>query len=169
LRASILLAALLAAAATLHVSAQPPAPPPPPCNPAETQWVCGQQTPEDLVALPGGKWVFASAYAGTGGINLIKVSDRSSATVFPSAAAKEQLDKKTYPDCPGPPSAPFTTHGLYVQAGNGPVLQLMAVVHGPRESIDVFQVDTRPAGSRTAASSRPIGCRAAARRTRCRR
>ena len=104
-----------------------------------------QQTPEDIVALPGGQWVFASAYAGTGGINLIKVSDRASVTVFPSASVKEQLDKKTYPDCPGPPAAPFTTHGLYVEAGNGPVLQLMAVVHGPRESIDVFEVDTRAA------------------------
>jgi hypothetical protein len=66
-------------------------------------------------------------------------------TVYPSAAVKEQLDKKTYPDCPGPPPAPFTTHGLYVSAGRGPVQQLMSVVHGPRESIDVFQVDTRAA------------------------
>ena len=27
---------------------------PPPCDPVDAQWVCGQRTPEDLVALPGG-------------------------------------------------------------------------------------------------------------------
>jgi hypothetical protein len=144
MRAPLLLAALLVAAGALRVAAQAPAPQPP-CDPADPQWVCGQQTPEDIVALPGGQWVFASAYVGTGGINLIKVSDRSSVVVFPSASVKQQLDKKTYPECPGPPAGQFTTHGLYVAPGNGPVLQFMAVVHGPRESIDVFQVDTRPA------------------------
>jgi len=143
-RTSILLASLLVAAGSLRIAAQAP-PPQPPCNPAEPQWVCGQQTPEDLVALPGGQWVFSSAYTGTGGINLIKVSDRSSVVAFPSAAVKQQLDAKTYPECPGPPAGQFTTHGLYVAPGNGPLLQFMAVVHGPRESIDVFQVDMRPA------------------------
>jgi hypothetical protein len=147
-RVSILLASLLVGAAALRVAAQPPpAPPQPPCNPSNPQWVCGQQTPEDLVALPGGQWVFSSNYTGTGGINMIKASDRSSAVVYPSALVKEQLDKKTYPECPGPaPAGRLTTHGLYLQSGNGAaVLQLMAVGHGARESIEVFQVDTRPA------------------------
>ena len=141
----MLLASLLVAVGA-RVAAQPPAPPQPPCDPAvETQWVCDQQTPEDLVALPGGQWVLASAYQGSGGITLIKVGDRKSTTAFPGPAAKVQPDKKTYPNCPGPPTGAFTTHGLYVAAGNGPVLQLMAVGHGARESIEVFQVDVRPA------------------------
>jgi hypothetical protein len=96
------------------------------------------------VALPGGRWVLASAYMGAGGINLIKVSDRKSATVFPGPDVKQQPEKKTYPDCPGPPTATLTTHGLYVAPGNGPVVQVMAVGHGARESIEVFQVDMRP-------------------------
>ena len=79
------------------------APQPPPCNPADAQWVCGQQTPEDIVALPGERWVLASAYAGTGGINLIDVGKRASTRVFPGSAVKLQPDRKTYPDCPGPP------------------------------------------------------------------
>ena len=144
-RASTLLAALLVATGALRVVAQAPTPQPP-CNAAEPQWVCGQQTPEDVVALPGGQWVFSSAYVGTGGINLIKVSDRTSVVVYPGPSVKEQLNKKTYPDCPGPPAAgKFTTHGLYVEPGSGPVLRLLAVGHGARESIEVFQVDTRPA------------------------
>jgi hypothetical protein len=146
-RTSTSIGALLVAAAALRAAAQPPAPQQPPCNPADARWVCGQRTPEDLVALPGGRWVLSSAYMGTGGINLIKVGDRTSTTVFPSAAVKIELDKKRYPDCAGPPTAAdtFTTHGLYVEAGDGPVLQFMAVGHGARESIEVFRIDTRPA------------------------
>jgi hypothetical protein len=141
------LASLLVAVGALRADAQAPAPQQPPCNPAEPQWVCGQQTPEDLVALPGEKWVLSSGYMGTGGINLIKVSDRTSAIVFPGPSVKIEPDKKKYPECAGPPTAAdtFTTHGLYIEAGAGPVLQFMAVGHGARESIEVFKVDTRPA------------------------
>ena len=142
---NVFVAALLAAVA-LRAAAQPPAQPPqPPCDPAEPHWVCGQQTPEDLVVLPGEKWVLSSSYMGTGGINLINVKSRVSSIVFPGPTVKIAPDKKTYPDCPGPPAAPFTTHGLYIEAGRGPVLQFMAVVHGSRESIDVFKIDMRPA------------------------
>jgi hypothetical protein len=145
LRALALSATLSAVWASSAAAQAPPAPPAPPCDPGDTHWVCGQQTPEDLVALPGGGWVVASVYAGTGGINLIKVAERTSTTVFPSANVTQQLDKTTYPDCPGPPAGAFTTHGVYVEPGNGPVLRVMAVVHGARESIDVFRVDMRPA------------------------
>jgi hypothetical protein len=138
-------ALLLVAAVAPRVAAQTPAPQQPACNPAERHWVCGQQTPEDLVVLPGEQWVLSSAYAGTGGMNLIKVENRASSIVFPAPTVKIEPDKKVYPDCPGPPAAPFTTHGLYIEGGKGPVLQLMAVVHGSRESIDVFKVDTRAA------------------------
>src|SRR5689334_878914 len=135
---------LLAAVAGSRAGAQADAPAPP-CDPTDTHWVCGQQTPEDLVALPGGAWVVASAYAGTGGVNLIKVAERASTRLFPAPTVKIAADKATYPDCPGPPAGAFTTHGVYVEPGNGPVVRLMAVVHGARESIDVFRVDMRPA------------------------
>jgi hypothetical protein len=136
---------LLVATAPLRVNAQAETPAPP-CNPADTHWVCGQQTPEDLVTLPGGAWVISSAYQGTGGMNLIKVSDRRSVVVFPASAVKQEPDKKAYPECPGPPdAAKFTTHGVYVEPGRGPVVRVMAVGHGARESIEVFKVDMRPA------------------------
>ena len=145
MRALALSASLWAAWASSAEAQAPTAPPAPPCDSADKHWVCGQQTPEDLVALPGGGWVVASVYAGTGGLNLIKVAERASTTVFPGPNVKVELDKTTYPDCPGPPAGAFTTHGVYVEPGNGPVLRVMAVVHGVRESIDVFRVDMRPA------------------------
>jgi hypothetical protein len=138
-----LLAVAFVATAAVRAHAQSEAPP---CDPADPQWVCGQRTPEDLVALPGGKWVVASAYAGSGGINLIEVASRRSSTVFPGPAVKQQPDRKAYPECPGAPDATkFTTHGVFVEPGRGPVVRLMAVGHGARESIEVFKVDMRPA------------------------
>ena len=92
------------------------------------------------------QWVVAGAYAGDGGVRLIRVSDRTSHTAYPAATAVERLDATTYPACPGPPSAgQFTTHGVYVEPGNGPVYKLFVVGHGARESIEVFRVDTAPA------------------------
>jgi hypothetical protein len=106
--------------------------------------VCGQQGPEDLVAM-GNDWAVASAYAGTGGVTLIRTRDRMSITAYPSANAKEQLDASAYPQCPGAPRGAFTTHGVYVAPGNGPQYKLFVVGHGARESIEVFNVDARGA------------------------
>lgn len=96
----------------------------------------------------GSQWIAAGAYAGTGGVALIRISDRTSHTAYPSASAGNRHDTKTYPDCPGPPGlggANFTTHGVYVEPGSGPVQKLFVVGHGARESIEVFEVDTRSA------------------------
>jgi hypothetical protein len=141
---TLALSAVLVSASSLPLAAQPPpAPPPPPCIPGDTV-VCGQQAPEDLVAL-GPQWVVAGAFSGTGGVMLVRVSDRSSHTAYPAAAALNRHDSATYPGCPGPPGedgARFTTHGVYVEPGNGPVYRLFVVGHGARESIEVFRVDT---------------------------
>jgi sugar lactone lactonase YvrE len=138
---------------SLGMSAQQPppaAPPPPACqDTAEAQFVCGQQGPEDLVVVPGSQWVVASAYAGTGGIYLIRTSDRTSTVAYPGAGAKERFDAKTYKACPGAPDAgtkaKFQTHGLYLLNGNNNVHRLFVVLHGGRESVEVFELDARPA------------------------
>ena len=147
MKASIALSPVVVFGLSLRLAAQPPPqPPPPPCTPSENA-VCDQQAPEDLVAL-GPQWVVAGAYSGTGGIALVRVSDRTSHTAYPAASAVNRHDTKTYPDCPGPPGqgdAQFLTHGVYVEPGNGPVRKLFVVGHGARESIEVFQVDTTPA------------------------
>jgi hypothetical protein len=128
-------------------SAQPPPGEPlTPCDPRDSSLVClGQQEgPEDLLALPGGEWVIASSMSGDGGLALIRASDRMAMKAYPSAAAREQLDSSLYGECPGPPSAGrFTTHGLYVESGDGSVHRLLVVGHGDRESIEVFDVDMR--------------------------
>jgi hypothetical protein len=136
-----MLFAALAAVALPTFAAQPAAAPAPACVPADG-YICGQQGPEDLVGL-GPDWAVASAYAGTGGVTLIRIRDRKSMTVYPATSAREQLDAKTYPKCPGAPRGAFTTHGVYVVPGGGPVHKLFVVGHGARESIEVFSVDVR--------------------------
>ena len=135
----------IALSGSLGLSAQSPAD----CRAAgDVQFVCGQQAPEDLVVLPGSQWVVASAYGGSGGIYLIRVSDKTSTVAYPGASPRERLDAKIYDTCPGPPDAAakakFQTHGLYLQAGNNSVHRLYVVVHGSRESVEVFEVDARP-------------------------
>jgi hypothetical protein len=112
------------------------------------QFVCKQQGPEDVIVVPGSQWVLASAYEGTGGVTLIKVSDRTSIVAYPSAAAKSRFDSKAFAGCPGPPDTAkgkFLTHGLSLQAGKNAVHRLLVVAHGGRESVEVFELDARPA------------------------
>jgi len=140
-----LIVSSMAALSLAPLGAQPPAPAAPPACSPDDGYVCGQQGPEDLVAL-GSDWAVASAYSGTGGVTLIGVHDLMSFTAYPSDTATEQLDAETYPDCPGPPdSSSFTTHGVYVVPGGGPRHKLFVVGHGARESIEVFEVDTSDA------------------------
>jgi len=143
---NVLLLAFVAAASVPLRAQPPPQPAPPPCTPG-SDVVCGQQAPEDLVAV-GSNWVVAGAYSGTGGVMLVRVKDRNTFVAYPSLSAHDRLDKKNYAMCPGPPgkgSDRFLTHGVSVLPGNGPVYKLFVVGHGARESIEVFEVDTRPA------------------------
>jgi len=146
----LLVAGFVAFAATRSVIAQAPAAPAPAkCDAiGDVQFICGQNGPEDLVVVPGAKWVVASSYGGSGGVMLIRVSDRVSSVAYPGAAPKERLDAKTYNTCPGAPDAAFKakflTHGLYLQEGRNSVHTLYVVVHGGREAVEVFELDARP-------------------------
>lgn len=127
---------------SISLTAQAPAE----CRAAgDVQFVCGQRAPEDMVVVPGGQWVVASAFSGSGGIFLIRTSDRTSTLAYPTANAAERLDAKTYNTCPGPPDAAtkakFTTHGLYLLPGNNSRHRLFVVIHGGRESVEVFEID----------------------------
>jgi sugar lactone lactonase YvrE len=144
LRHAIPLAAALAAFPGLL--AQDPAA----CAPAGVvEFLCGLEAPEDLVALPGDEWVIASAYSGRGGVYLIHARDRSTVLAYPGEKPLERHDTTTYGACPGPPDAAtkatFQTHGLGLVAGARSVHRLFAVLHGGRESVEVFEVDARQA------------------------
>jgi hypothetical protein len=131
--------------ASPSLPAQPPAAPPrPPCAPNDSNFACtGTQTgPEDLEVLSNGKFVIASSMSGSGGLAAIRTSDRTVTKIYPAANAKQARDDKLYKDCPGPPNAQnFTTHGLWLFWGGGPVERLLAVGHGEREAIEMFNIN----------------------------
>lgn len=122
-----------------------------PCAPAGgVEFICGFEAPEDLVVLPGEQWVVAGAYSGRGGLYLIRASDRFKVFAYPAEASPDRWDRKTYGSaCPGPPDAAtkaaFRTHGLSLVPGANSVHRLFVVLHGGRESVEVFELDTRPA------------------------
>lgn len=143
LHLSTLATALVIGAAAPPLAAQPQTLPPPPCEPGPYV-VCNQDAPEDLVAL-GSDWVLAGAYSGAGGLRLVRVANRRSHMAYPAEEARHAHDTSTYPDCPGPPdTSDFTTHGVYVAPGGGPVHDVFVVGHGARESIEIFEIDTEP-------------------------
>src|SRR5262245_13569417 len=75
----------------------------PSCDPiGEIRFVCGQDGPEDLVAVPRSPWLVASAYGAGGGLFAINTKEASSTRLFPSATASDHLDRQTYASCPGP-------------------------------------------------------------------
>ena len=146
MRHQILIVFVVAIVASHELSAQAPAP----CQPAgDVQFVCGQNGPEDLVVLPGAQWVIASSFGGNGGIYIIRASDRTATLAYPATTARDRFDSKTYSTCPGPPDAAakakFLTHGLSLQPVNNTTSRLFVVVHGSRESVEVFEIDSRSA------------------------
>ena len=120
----------------------------PSCEPVgEIRFVCGQDGPEDLVVVPGSPWLVASAYGASGGLFAINTKEASSTRLFPSATATDRLDRQNYASCPGPLQGEdrerFRTHGLYLKEGGRGVHTLYAVHHGGRESVELFELDTR--------------------------
>ena len=152
-RSSLVLVILGLLAPPITAFAQTPAPlPMTECTNASSvglKLICNQSAPEDLAVVPGDQWVVATAYAGTGGINLIRVRDHASVHAYPSMGARRRIEEKRFPTCPGPPDIPsdakFTTHGLWLQPGPGSTHTLYVVGHGSRESIEVFEIETKPA------------------------
>jgi DNA-binding beta-propeller fold protein YncE len=120
------------------------------CEPmGNIKFVCVQGAPEDLIRIPGSDWVVASSFHGKTnmGIRLVSISHRTSTIVYPSATAKDRLDKKTYDACPGPlpaeDKAALDTHGLALGREKAGLYPLYAVHHGTRESIEVFALNAR--------------------------
>jgi hypothetical protein len=111
----LLLVTLAASIATLRAG-QAPAPPAS-CEPAgPIRFVCGQAGPEDLVIVPGNRWLVASAYGAEGGLHLIDTRQATSVRLFPAASAADRFDRGAFAACPGPLQGEdrerFRTHGL---------------------------------------------------------
>lgn len=118
------------------------------CAPAAGMtFVCGIKTPEDVVALPGGRLVLTGAMVadGSGGLELIDVTSKAKRRLYPLAGAGVRPDKRLYPDCAGPPDPQrFAAHGLSLRPRAAGGADLYVVGHGGREAIEVFDLTLGP-------------------------
>lgn len=121
--------------------------------------VCGFQNPEDLVALPGGEAVLVSEYGAMEGgrpgrLSMLVLSDDTRRVLFEGGDAAGDQATWGDPTCPGPPGPAFSPHGIHLGRRPGGELQLLAVQHGDRESLEFFEV----AGSGAQAELHWRGC-----------
>lgn len=118
----------------------------PPVRPgANLSYVCGAEHPEDVVVVPGTRWIVASGFARGAGLKLVDTTTHSAERWFTGADGQIAPDGATYPLCPGPPDpASFSAHGLSLRAAGGGRYTLYVVNHGGRESVEVFDVSPGP-------------------------
>jgi hypothetical protein len=104
-------------------------------------FVCGPKNPEDLVLVPGTRWIVSSGMADGAGFYLID-SETHEWSVLPYQVSRDT----SFASCPTAPSAQaLNTHGLNIRAMRPGAARLYAVGHGAREAIEIFDVDTRGA------------------------
>ena len=107
-------------------------------------FICGLQAAEDLVLVPGTRWLIASGMAPGSGLHLIDTQAKTAKNFFSSDAAAARADKSKFAGCPGPPDPKqVVLHGLSLRPAQSGRYALYATNHGGRESIEVFEVDAR--------------------------
>jgi hypothetical protein len=143
-----------------------PAPTPQPITDCEAvgaaRPICGFQNPEDLALLPDGRTLIVSEYGGLdgerpGAITSFDTETETRRVLFRGGDAGAARPEAGWGDaaCPGAPSAAFSPHGIHLSRREDGRLQLLAVQHGGRESIELFEIAISASGD---PSARWRGC-----------
>ena len=110
---------------------------------SELAYVCGPEKPEDVLVLPGTPWLIASGFSSGAGLKLVDTRSRSWRKWY-ADGAEVRRDRKGFAQCPGPlDPALFNARGLSLRQTAPERWRLLAVNHGGRESIEVFDIDAR--------------------------
>ncbi|MFT5101105.1 MAG: hypothetical protein ACI9HY_003237 [Planctomycetaceae bacterium] len=103
---------------------------------------CGYKNPEDIVALPGDKYLVVSEMGefrtdAPGKLSLLNLDsgEREVLNVIWEQSHPALGDAQ----CPAPDNAAFSPHGIDLTTLEDGTLQLLAVNHGKRESIEFFE------------------------------
>lgn len=120
------------------------------CDPASAgRPVCGLQNPEDVIALPGTRWLLASQLRRPGNppgsIVAFGLDGDAATTVVGARAPAERvvdpLPAGNASGCPGPlPADGLAPHGMDLIVGGAPPWTLLVVNHGTREAIEMYEV-----------------------------
>lgn len=138
MRGTILAAAWTLAALGCATGSQPVSD----CEPeGAARPICGFHNPEDLVVLPGEQALLTSEMVvGGGSIALFELASEQRRVLFRGGDADGSEASWGDPACPGPPPPEFEPHGLHLSRRSDGALQLLAVQHGGRESVELFEV-----------------------------
>jgi len=104
-------------------------------------------SPEDIVPLPGTKWLIAGAASkadggGRTGLALINTANPSDVRpLYPASLATNDWDRERFRDCPGPPTIDLGTHGINIERLADGSYDLMSINHHGRESVEIFHLD----------------------------
>lgn len=128
------------------VSAQPS----PECPSGDRlDFVCGPERPEDVLAIPGTKWLITSGFAPGAGLKLVDTRARRYARWYRGEPTQIKPDANAFPDCPGPVDVSlFNARGLSLRRVAAGRWRLLVVNHGGRQSIEIFDVDARKGSPR---------------------
>ncbi|HSG59401.1 MAG TPA: hypothetical protein VLA06_07710 [Woeseiaceae bacterium] len=108
----------------------------------EYSYICGPVSAEDLVLIPGTRWVVASGFDGNVALYLVDSELKTWSEFYPAGQPRALQDMATYGACPGSPDPNgFVGHGLHIRPGADGHSTLYVVGHGEREAIEVFDVD----------------------------
>ena len=101
-----LLAAMAISASSSIIAAQSAK-----CTPSGgLNFICGVQAAEDLVLVPGTRWLIASGMTSGSGLHLIDTQAKTARSLFSSDV---RADKTKFAGCPGPPDPKQAVlHGL---------------------------------------------------------
>ena len=135
------------------------APPPSGCAPtAGLTFICGLQNPEDLVLVPGTRWLLTSGMAPGAGLNAVDTQAKNVRKLYAPGMATARADRTRFGNCPAPLDAnQAVLHGLALRPATAGRYTVYATNHGGRESIEVFELNV---GSNAAAMpvATWIGC-----------
>jgi hypothetical protein len=144
-------AASASAAATADTSACAPA--------AGLSFICGLQNPEDVVLVPGTRWLLASGMAPGAGLTLVDTQAKAVRKLYAPGTATARADRTRFANCPGPLDPKQSVlHGLALRAAAGGRYTLYATNHGGRESVEVFELSVGSDGAAGVPAATWIGC-----------
>ncbi|MEN9717847.1 MAG: hypothetical protein RIQ99_725, partial [Pseudomonadota bacterium] len=122
---------------------------------SQLDYVCGADKPEDVLALPGTRWLISSGFAPGAGLKLVDGPARTFTRWYDGGGEQVAWDRRRFPNCPGRlDPALFNARGLALRQVAAGRWQLLVVNHGGREAIEAFEIDAAQGDP----SLRWIGC-----------
>ncbi len=116
------------------------------CAPSNgLSFICDLHKAEDLVPIPGTRWLIASGMEAGAGLHLIDTRAKRAQTLFASGTPARP-DRTRFANCPDmldPQKA--ILHGVSLRPAAAGRYTLYATNHGGRESIEAFDIDGRGA------------------------